>query len=160
MNVAEAVPAIGLAQTFDEDELVEMIQTAHAESAMFAGFNKSKVRGELHDTLVNRGGVIGAIRKSNAIRGFAWLTFSQEWYTDDTILVERLVYCRPEYRSAEYARELLMWARMTSEQLGPMLIGVVANNKTSVKARLYRRYFGEPIGFLFKSGATIPTWST
>jgi hypothetical protein len=74
------------------------------------------------------------------------------WYSDDRILEEKALFIHPEYRSAKggRARRLCEFAKRAAEQLEmPLLIGVLSNNRTVAKIRMYERQFGEPNGAFF-----------
>ena len=57
-----------------------------------------------------------------------------------------------DYRNAKggRARRLCEFSKKVSNELGiPLIIGVLSNNRTEAKVRMYQRIFGEPSGAFF-----------
>ena len=144
-----SLPPLCLAQPHDTEELMQLIRLAHGENGMFP-WSERKARAELADTLCKGEGIVGLLKDpSNAIRGLAWLIYCSEWYSETYCLTERLIYVRPDSRNAVYAHALISWVQLMSDRLGAMMVGVVATHRTQAKARMYRRFFGDPVGYYF-----------
>ena len=89
------------------------------------------------------------------IEGGILLRVTTMWYSDDHALEEKGIFIHPDYRSAKggRARRMCEFAKRTAEQLGlPLLIGVLSNNRTEAKIRMYERQFGKPAGAFFLYG--------
>ena len=85
-----------------------------------------------------------------------YLCLRQYWYAKDgdVHLEEFLAFVRPEFRKSNNAKALIEFAKSSSDRLGvPLLIGIVSNEKTAQKIRLYRRRLGEPAGAYFMYGS-------
>lgn len=100
----------------------------------------------LHDGIV---GVIG--KPGEPMEGAILLRIGSSWYgqDEDKYLEEKALFVRPEYRSAKGGRaaRLAEFSKQASDQLGlPLTIGVLSNERTAGKLRLYRRIFGDPAG--------------
>ncbi len=82
-------------------------------------------------------GVIGPVGKLEAV---VFVTIGESWYSDDKYLEEFLVYVDPEYRTSTHAHALLDWMKQQVESTGlPLMTGIVSNNRTEAKCRLYRQ---------------------
>lgn len=77
------------------------------------------------------------------------LVIEEQGHTCEPVLVEQSVYVRPEFRSARGGRaaKLTEFNKSVALRLGlPLLIGVLSNERTAAKIRLYERIFGKPAG--------------
>ena len=102
-------------------------------------------------------GVVGIIGQ-NPIEAAILLRTELFWYASDDqlCLLERAIFVHPEYRSAKGGRARLLceWAKTASDLLQmPLVIGILSNDRTEAKMRLYMRQFGEPAGMYFIHGA-------
>ena len=78
------------------------------------------------------------------------LSISEYWYSDHKLLEELYNYVRPEHRRSNNAKALIEYAKYCAREMDlPLLIGVVSNERTAEKIRLYRRRLGEPSGAYF-----------
>ncbi len=103
-------------------------------------------------------GIVGIIGGRDAAEGFILLRVARQWYSSDPTLEERVAFVREAYRSknAGNARKLCEFAKRTAETLRlPLTIGILSNQRTEAKVKLYRRVFGEPAGaFWLVNGQT------
>lgn len=144
---------IGLARPEDEIEIFEICRRLHAENAVFP-LNVDRVINMIRALTHRQGGIIGVIRNEKQIEALICLTITQFWYSEDFILEEQFNFVLPEYRKSENAKELIIFARAAAEQLGiPLIIGVLSNERTDAKIRLYKRQLGPPSGAYFLVGA-------
>jgi hypothetical protein len=98
--------------------------------------------------------VIGESRKPE---GAVLLRVGNMWYSDREVLEEKAIFIHPDYRNAKggRARRLCEFSKSVSDALGiPLIIGVLSNDRTEAKVRLYERQFGKPSGAFFLYGAT------
>ena len=86
---------------------------------------------------------------TGTLEAITLLLIEEQCHSRDPVLVEQSVYVRPDYRSArggraakltEFNKQLAMRLEM------PLLIGVLSNDRTAAKIRLYERIFGKPSG--------------
>lgn len=92
-------------------------------------------------------GVIGDVRKVEAM---IYIRFASMWYSDEIVLEELYNFVHPDYRKSERAKLLVSFAREASDKIGiPLLIGIISNERTKAKVRLYERIFGEASGAYF-----------
>lgn len=100
-------------------------------------------------------GIIGDVGKAEAMIG---LTVGRFWYTDSFHLEELFAFVRPEFRKSNNAKALIEFAKSSALRIGvPLLIGVISNERTEAKTRLYERRLGKPSGayFLFNGKTGI-----
>lgn len=98
-------------------------------------------------------GIIGDDRQ--APEGFILLRIARQWYSSDPTLEERVAFVRSDFRAKKggRARKLCEFAKHTAETLRlPLTIGILSNQRTEAKIRLYRRIFGEPAGAFWLIG--------
>jgi len=133
----------------DEDELMAMCRVLHAENGIFT-MNEDKVRGYLRRAFDNKGAIIGALGLPGKIEGSIYLLISNFWYSDDWHLEELWNHVLPQYRRSTNAKELINFAKRCADQLQiPLVIGVVSNERTEAKVRLYERQLSKPKGAFF-----------
>ena len=118
----------------------------------FVNVNQVKLLSHIWDALNLNNGLVGVIGEPGKLEGGILLRVTEMWYSDDRILEEKALFIHPEYRNAKggRARRLCEFAKRAAEQLEmPLLIGVLSNNRTVAKIRMYERQFGEPNGAFF-----------
>lgn len=90
-------------------------------------------------------GVIG-----EPVQGMIYLRISKMWYSKDLLLEELFTYVDPEFRSSNNAKALVDFAKKCSDDFNiPLLIGIISNQQTVAKIKLYKRQLGEPAGAFF-----------
>jgi hypothetical protein len=140
---------VRIAEQKDEEELMTLCRNLSSENAMFE-VNDDKVRAMLRKAFNREGGVLGAIGEPGKIEGMIYMLVSTFWYSDQPHLEELFAYVVPEYRKSKNAVELMKFAKWCSDQSGfPLVIGVISNERTEGKVRLYQRQFSKPIGNFF-----------
>lgn len=133
----------------DRPGILDMCRENHAENALF-GISFPKVEAMI-DRAFNRAGmVIGVMGAPTALEAMIVMEISQFWYTDDWCLDEVMNYVRPEFRKSTRAKDMIAWAKRCSDELViPLVIGVMANERTEAKMGLYQRQLGKPVGGFF-----------
>jgi GNAT superfamily N-acetyltransferase len=115
--------------------------------------NTQKLLNELWHGLVLADGIVGIIGEAGQkLEGAVLLRISEMWYSDSRVLEEKAIFIHPDYRSAKggRARRLVEFAKRCAEELDiPLLIGVLSNDRTEAKIRLYERQFGKASGAFF-----------
>lgn len=119
--------------------------------------NPEKLLQDIWAALNLKEGICGIIGiPGDIVEGVVVLRLGTQWYSDERLLEERAIYVRPEFRSAKggRAKNLVEFSRRTSDYLGvPLTIGVLSNDRTVAKVRMYRRIMGEPTGAYWVYGA-------
>lgn len=141
----------------DFDECMRLAMSASAENA-FAAPNPLKIAQPIYGVLSKQiPGIIGVIGEvGGRLEGAILLNIGELWYSQEPVIEERAIFVDPEFRSAKggRARKLAEFAKRVSDEIGlPLSIGVLSNERTAAKMRLYERVFGEPAGVYFLYGA-------
>lgn len=148
--VKTRVPAlVRRADVSDTDEVMQMAREVHQEIGLFK-FSESKVRSQLQMAFDRKGAVIGVIGNKGRLEGSIYLLISDFWYTEDWHLGELWNYVRPEYRKSDNAQDLISFSKRCADELKlPAVLGIVSNEKTQAKVRLYERKLGTAVGAFF-----------
>lgn len=128
-------------------------------------FVKPSPRKILHDVwpaLHKDKGIVWLIGPDQGpLEAAALLRVSELWYSEDEVLEERGIYVHPRYRhkKGRRAHMLIDQCLWTAQQLDlPLLIGVLSNQRTEGKRRLYERQLGPPSGVFFLVNARTGTF--
>jgi GNAT superfamily N-acetyltransferase len=143
---------IRLGTPADEKGMLKLALNAWEENGI-KGVNPEKMLGMIKPALYLWQGLVGIIGEPNEkIEAAVLLRTSQMWYSDNWMLEEKAIFVDPEFRSAKggRARRLCEFSKKVADDLGlPLLIGVLSNQRTEAKVRLYERQFGAPAGAFF-----------
>jgi hypothetical protein len=132
-----------------EEDIVKLIHDLHGEVGLFK-LDDDRVRTMLRRAFDREGGIIGVLNNGDAIEGIIYLLVSNFWYSNDAYLEEIFLYVPQKYRKTKNAIELMKFAKWCATQSGfPLLIGVLNNERTAGKVRLYQRQFETPAGNFF-----------
>lgn len=143
------------AQPQDEDAIVETLYEAWSENGLFKP-DEDLIRNQIRPFLNLDNGIIGII-KDDEIEGLVILSVSTYWYSASIFLEEYVTFVRPNYRSATggRARKLVEFAKRAAEKLNmPLVYGILSNERTVAKTKLYKRHLGEPAGAIFLYGGS------
>jgi GNAT superfamily N-acetyltransferase len=153
MAIIEQVPRVRLAKPEDEEEIMAICRQLHEENGIFP-MSETKVRAKVHECLYQRGGIMGVVGEPGEIEAVICLTLGQAWYSDAWSLEEHFAFVLPNHRGSEDAKELVIFAKACARELGlPLMIGILSNERTAAKVRLYQRQLGAPAGAFFLVGA-------
>jgi GNAT superfamily N-acetyltransferase len=104
-------------------------------------------------------GVIGVIGAVGSLEALVFVSLSCFWYTHDKNIDECIVYVDPEYRRSGHAQALIQWMKDQVEVTNlPLMTGIISNERTEAKCRLYRRMLPK-IGeffYLAPKGGMVP----
>lgn len=131
---------IRVAQPSDEDELVHVLMTElHAENGIMLP-NADRVLGNIRVATRDKKGVIGIMSGDTGIEATIGLFIENWWYTDTLTLNEKWCHVRKPFRRSDRANRMIEFSKRMSEwfDLG-LFIGIISNEKTAAKVRLYRR---------------------
>jgi hypothetical protein len=110
-------------------------------------------------------GIVGIIGDpGKQIEATVLLRIGTPWYSSRTrCLEEKAIFVHPQFRRAKGGRaaRLCEFSKRTADTLGlPLTIGVLSNQRTSAKVKMYTRIMGEPSGAYWlygvKTGAFSP----
>ena len=150
---AKPLPRVRLPVEADLPQLIEMGLMLHKENGLLnAAPDLIEIAAR---RAVNRDGMIGGvIGDVGHVEAMICLMTARYWYTRDNHLEELLSYVHPDCRRSDNAKALIEFAKDCALRLGvPLLIGIVSNERTEQKIRLYQRRLGKPSGayWLFNS---------
>jgi hypothetical protein len=141
----------------DLDGCMELALMACRENG-FVDPNPRKMLEDFWQALNMEHGLVGLIGKEGEkIEGGILLRIGTMWYSDEPVLEEKAIFIHPDYRSAKggRARRLCEFSKQAAKSLGvPLIIGVLSNQRTEAKVRLYERQFGRPTGAFFLYNAS------
>ena len=147
---------IRIAKPNDIDDIMELALAACEENG-FVNPNPVKLLKEIYPALHRDHGICGLIGvPGNKPEGAILLRIGEMWYSDHKVIEEKAIFIHPQYRNAKggRARRLCEFAKQIADSLNmPLMIGVLSNNRTEAKIRLYERQFGAPAGAFFLYGA-------
>jgi len=136
----------------DFDECVRLAMAAVSENALVPPDNE-KLLEHIYASLTKQHGIMGVIGEpGERLEGGVMLRMGSLWYSSELVLEEKVLYVAPEFRSAKggRARKLIEWSKNASDALGiPLEIGMLSNERTEGKVRLYEREFGKHAGVYF-----------
>lgn len=140
----------------DVHEVMGLCIMAVEENA-FLDATKLRLLNEIWPALNQDHGIVGAIGpETGEIQGIIVLRIGTLYYSEQLCIEEKVCFVRPEFRSAKggRARKLCEFGKYVSDTLKlPLNIGVLSNNRTAGKVRMYERIFGPPVGAFFLYGA-------
>lgn len=142
---------VRLATEADEGPLLNLLMAAYAENAIFA-VNPEKVLEAIRLGTQRKGGIIGVVDGHGEIAGSVGLLLEQYWYSDEWSVGERWNFVRENYRATSYGRDLIEFAKWSSDEMGLALqMGVMSTKRTKAKVKLYERKM-QMIGAYFIHG--------
>jgi hypothetical protein len=143
---------IRIATPEDVDDVMNLAMSACDENG-FVNPDPKKLLAEIWPALKQDHGLVGLIGEAGGKpEGAILLKIGKMWYSDDDVIEEKAIFIHPDYRNAKggRARRLCEFSKKVSSELGiPLIIGVLSNNRTEAKVRMYQRIFGEPSGAFF-----------
>lgn len=132
----------------DAPELMAMCRELHTENGIFS-MSDQKVWSYLEKAFNRQGAVIGVIGTTH-LEASICMIISNFWYSEDWHVEELWNFVRPQHRKTDNAKELIAFGQRCADEIGiPLVIGVMSNERTEAKVRLYRRKLGEPSGAFF-----------
>jgi hypothetical protein len=153
MSIVQSVntqnlPSVRLATMDDLEELISMGRELHQENSLM-GWDEDAIRQITIDALSGVDGIIGVIGEKT-LEGVILLMLRKFWYTSDWHLEEFLAFVPQQFRKSRNAIALIEFAKSTAERLNmPLLIGIISNQQTAAKIRLYERRLGPQAGSYF-----------
>lgn len=158
--MTQADPSIvRLAVPDDEDALVTLCSTHHAETALRDGtgtpfpFSESKVRVLLQLAFRHENpersfcGVIGTVGSPQAT---VYLKRDCIWSSERPILREVFSIVAPDYRKTNHARDLTAFSKVIAACLEKTLVAEITAQRIEAKERFYARNYGaERIGSFY-----------
>jgi len=86
-------------------------------------------------------GMMAVIEKDGQLVAMIALRITQLWYSKSPLIEELFNFVHPDHRRSTHAKALIQYAKSLADDLRlPLLIGIVSNDRTEQKIRLYQRY--------------------
>ena len=143
--VVAPLPRVRIATEADLDQVLALGRELHLENGLMS-LDEAAIRHAAIAAITGKEGIVGVIGK-DPIEGMIFLGLRQYWYSKDVHLEEMLSVVSKQYRRSRNAIALIEFAKAASIRLGvPLLIGIVSNEKTEQKIKLYNRRLGKPAG--------------
>lgn len=131
---------------------MDLTMTASDENS-FVQPSPRKIAEDVWPALHREKGLVWIIGPDDGpLEAAALLRITEPWYSEDEFLEERGIYVHPHYRhhKGRRARMLISACMWTARRLElPLLIGVLSNQRTEGKRRLYERQLGSASGAFF-----------
>lgn len=135
--------------TLRDLDAVMALAIAAGEENGFVRVTPARLLNDVYPALVGDRGIIGVIGQPPTLEGFVLLRFGKMNYSDADVVEEKAIFVRPEFRTGKThrAKMLAQFSKAVSDKTGlPLLIGVLSNQRTAGKVRMYEREFGPPAG--------------
>ena len=143
---------VWVGQPTDVDDMMELALAACEENG-FVSPEPVKLLYEIWPALNRHHGIVGFVGiPGEKPHGAILLRIGELWYSNDAVLEEKAIFIHPDYRSAKGGRagKLCEFSKAVADELGlPLTIGVLSNERTKGKVKMYQRIFGEPAGAYF-----------
>lgn len=143
----------------DVSEVYRLLLMGHAENALFpvdngrAAYFIQRFLWSHHMPEDDAGprGIIGVIGpRGGHLEAMTMVGIGQQWYTSHKHLEEFIVFVDQNHRRSNHGRALIDWLKEQSHKTSlPLLTGILTNQRTIGKVRLYERYYGEKAGAFF-----------
>ena len=141
----QQLPKVRLAAPGDIEEVIQIGRELHKENGLTA-LDEGAIRQAAEAAILHGQGIVAVIGKE-PIEAMIYLGLRQYWYSSQPHLEEMLNFVREPFRRSKNAISLIEFAKQAAVKIGvPLLIGIVSNEKTEQKMRLYTRRLGKPAG--------------
>ncbi len=147
----------------DYDEIWKLFRLLHQENGVF-DLSEAKLDWILKRVLLPQlipqddtglRGYMGVIGPPGALEAFILMIVASYWYSDQLHLEELATFVHPNHRRSKHAHALLNYSKRMSDVINiPLLIGIVSNQRTEAKVRLYRKHFTETGSFFLYNAKT------
>jgi len=139
---------VRLATLADLEDIVGLGRLLAAENGV-GDLNEDKVRIKVRQAVDRKPNdarppsICGVIGEPKTLTGMIYLEVGTLWYNDDIGLHEMWNFVHPEYRKSQRAKHLVEFAKQCAKNLDlPLHIGIISNQRTEAKVRLYDRLLG------------------
>ena len=138
---------VRLASSEDVDGLMDLLRLACAEDGQHP-LDESKLVNVIEGYFRKAGVLIVVIGEVGHPVAYLLMVIDQVWYSNDYQLLELSLFVHPDHRRSDYAKQLMAFSKQASDGLDLNLtIGVLSNERTAAKVRLYQRQFNQAGAF-------------
>jgi hypothetical protein len=120
-----------------------------------------KILQDIWSSLNLEHGICGVIGQPPHLEGMVVLRVGSLYYSDEPALEEKIIYVRPEFRSAKGGRanKLCRFSMEAADRLHlPLIIGILSTIRTEAKVKMYSRLLGPPSGAFWIYGRKTGEW--
>lgn len=151
------LPKVRVAVPADYPQIIAMGEKLHEENGHME-IDYPTAEAAIMQAINQQQSIIGVIGPVGGIQGIVFLRIASFWNSRKLFAEELFLYVVPEFRKGTHnAKALLLWARESAKKLKlPLMIGVMSNERTRAKLRLYQKQLGAPIGGYF----FVENWPT
>jgi len=137
---------VRIATPADRDGMISLLHLMYEENGV-AELSVPKMLVALDRGLARDKAIIGVVGEPNNIKAAIGLYASAWWYSDEIHLEDYFNFVRKDCRKSTYGKDLLSFAKKASDDLKiQLLIGILSNERTQAKVKLYERFFGPSAG--------------
>jgi hypothetical protein len=136
----------------DEPEILRMVALMLEENnigSSLAEIDQEIVRQKIQKALTRDLSIMGVIGEPGKLEAMIYLDVNSFWYSRKPHLMELFNFVDPEHRRSAHAKSLINFAKQCVTENTKLVIGVVSNERTEAKVRLYERQLGKPAGAFF-----------
>ena len=134
-------PDVRLAVPEDIPVLLDLVRSYCEEEGKHP-MDEDKVLHHVYRYFEKMGVLIAVIGDVGSPVAYILMEVCPLWYSQDFELLEKSHFVHPEYRKSDRAKQLMDFSKQASNGLNLELkIGVLSNDKTAAKVRLYQRQF-------------------
>lgn len=170
-TVLHLQPTVRVAGPADEQEVIRLLLLSHAENGLQKASNAKVLMYVkrylwphlIPDNDMGPRGCFGVIGRVGALEAVVMLTIGNYWYSDEKHLEEYLVFVDPNFRQGDvrHGTLLIEWAKKQARDCSLKLItGIMTNNRTEAKCRLYRRKLTKIGEFFMYNGSEEPDFNS
>jgi len=128
-----------MAVSADRGGIVNLCKMLHEENGLFP-LSEPRLNIMLDRAFDKSGAIIGVIGDVGEPVASIYLGLNQVVYSDAWTLMEEWNFVHPNFRRTDYAKSLLGYAKKASDEMKlPLLTGILSNQRTEAKIRLYER---------------------
>lgn len=146
--MTNAPSVVRLATPADEPQLMELCRMLHDENGIFE-IDEDMVLETIQQGTNKKGGIIGVIGTPEHIEGMIFMQVSNFWYSRQPYLVELFNFVHPDHRKSNHAKALIEFAKKCTTNDLKLVIGIISNERTRAKVKLYERQLGQSAGAFF-----------
>jgi GNAT superfamily N-acetyltransferase len=134
-------PDVRLAVLEDVPALMDLMRTAAEEDAQHP-MDEYKVFNMIRRYFDQQGALLAVIGEIGSPVAYLLMVVEPIWYSSDAQLLELSLFVHPDHRRSNFAKQLMSFSKQASEGLSlDLTIGVLSNERTAAKVRLYQRQF-------------------
>ena len=134
-------PDVRLAAPEDLPQLMRLMRLAAKEDAQHE-IDEEKVFSMVMRYYDQMGALIAVIGELGEPEAYLLMIIDEIWYSRDHQLLELSLFVHPDFRKSDRAKQLMQFSKQASDGLNlDLTIGVLSNERTEAKVRLYRRQF-------------------